>query len=165
MGTIQKHLGIGLVLVCAFGLLAGCVNNPVHATGKPSGANFRITFLPESSAIPTDIAITPGDGDAFLEAVKTPGPDDNKIVWTSDKHFQIRFVQIDEQDKPLRPGKALGDEKQDWNDSLQVGKDYQYTLHLKVASGRKQTETVGAKYLVKLVSPEVIFDPVIIVRR
>ena len=165
MDTMQKHAGLGLVLVCVFGLLAGCADNPAHATGKPSYADFDIAFLPAGSAVPTDMVITPDGGDAFLEAVMTTNANDNRIIWKSDKHFQVRFVQIDDQDQPLRPGKELGDEKKDWNDSTQVGKDWVYTLHLKASSGRKQKETVAAKYFVKLVSPEVIFDPVIIVRR
>jgi len=165
MDTTLRHLGIGLVLACAFGLAAGCANNPVRATGKPSYADFDIAFLPASSAVPTGIVITPDGGDAFLEAVMTTSANDNRITWKSDKHFQIKFVQVDDQDKPLRPGKELGDEKKEWNDSKQVGNDWEYTLRLKASSGRKQKETVAAKYFVKLVSPEVIFDPVIIVRR
>jgi hypothetical protein len=165
MGTMQKHLGIGLVLACAFGLVAGCAGNPAQVTGKRSYADFKISFLPARSAVPTDMVITPDDGDAFLEAVMTASANDNRITWTSDKHFQVRFVQVDDQDKPLRKGKELGDEKQDWNDSTKDGDAWVYTLRLKAGSGRKQKETVAAKYFVKLVSPEVVFDPVIIVRR
>jgi hypothetical protein len=95
----------------------------------------------------------------------TTNANDNRITWKSDKHFQVRFVQVDDQDQPLLPGKELGDENKDWNDSKQVGRDWVYTLRLKASSGRSQKETVAAKYLVKLVSPEVVFDPVIIVRR
>ena len=165
MDTMQKHLGIGLVLACVIGLLAGCVGISGHQPGKRSYADFDIEFLPANSSAPTDMVITPDEGDAFLEAVMTTNANDNRIVWTADKHFQVRFVQVDDQDKPLRPGKELGDEKQDWNDSIKVGNEWVYTLLLKTSSGRKQKETVAAKYFVKLVSPEVIFDPVIIVRR
>ena len=165
MDTMQKHQGIGLVLACVIGLLAGCVSNSGHVTGKRSYADFDIAFLPANSAVPTDMVITPDEGDAFLEAVMTTNANDNRIVWTADKHFQVRFVQVDDQDQPLRPGKELGDEKKDWNDSTKVGNEWVYTLRLKTSSGRKQKETVAAKYFVKLVSPEVIFDPVIIVRR
>ena len=165
MDTMQKHAGIGLVLVCVFGLLAGCAGNPAQLTDKRSYQDFDIAFLPANSAVPTDMVITPDEGDAFLEAVMTTNANDNRITWKSDKHFQVRFVQVDDQDQPLRPGKELGDEKKDWNDSKQVGNDWVYTLRLKPSSGRKQKETVAAKYFVKLVSPEVIFDPVIIVRR
>jgi hypothetical protein len=162
---MQKRARIGFVLVCVLGFLAGCAANPAQATGKRSYADFDIAFLPAGSAVPTGMAITPDDGDAFLEAVMTTNANDNRITWKSDKHFQVRFVQVDDQDQPLRPGKELGDEKKDWNDSTQVGKDWVYTLRLKASSGRSQKETVAAKYFVKLVSPEVIFDPVIIVRR
>lgn len=165
MDTMQKHVGVGLVLGCIFGLLAGCGSNPVHATGRPSSADFDIAFLPAGSAVPTDMAITPDDGDAFLDAVVTTNASDNRITWKSARRFQVRFVQVDDQDKPLRPGKELGDERQDWNDSTKVGDAWVYTLRLKASSGRKQKETVAAKYFVKLVSPEVIFDPVLIVRR
>jgi hypothetical protein len=166
MDATKKYPGIGLVLVCALGLVAGCATNPVHVTGKPSSADFDIAFLPAGSATPTDMDIQPDGGDAFLEAVSAPGAKDNKVVWKSSKHFQIRFVQVDDQDKPLKPGKELGNEGKDWNDAKQVGSDaWEYTLTLKEGSGRKQKETVAAKYLVKLVSPEVVFDPVIIVRR
>ena len=165
MNTKQKQLGIGLVLACAFGLIAGCGSNPVHVTGKPSSADFNIKFEPAGSATPTDIAITPNDGDVFLEAVKVPGDEDNTVVWTSDRHFQIWFVQVDDQDKPLKSGKRLGNEKEYWNDSEEIDKQWVYTLRLTAGSGRKQKETVAAKYCVKLVSPEVTFDPVIIVRR
>ena len=105
MDTMRKHPGIGLVLVCAVGLLAGCAGNPAQVTGKRSYADFDIAFLPASSAVPTEIAITPDGGDAFLEAVMTTSANDNRITWKSDKHFQIKFVQVDDQDKPLRPGK------------------------------------------------------------
>jgi hypothetical protein len=165
MDTMQKHTGIGLVLVCVLGLLAGCAGTPAQVTGKRSYADFDIAFLPAGSTVPTDLVITPDDGDAFLEAVMTTNANDNRITWKSARHFQVRFVQVDDQDKPLRPGKELGDEKKDWNDSTRVGNDWVYTLRLKASSGRKQQETVAAKYFVKLVSPEVIFDPVIIVRR
>jgi len=165
MDTMQKRARIGFVLVCVLGFLAGCAANPAQATGKRSYADFDIAFLPAGSAVPTSMVITPDDGDAFLEAVMTTNANDNRITWKSDKHFQVRFVQVDDQDQPLLPGKELGDENKDWNDSKQVGKDWVYTLRLKASSGRSQKETVAAKYLVKLVSPEVVFDPVIIVRR
>ena len=165
MDTMQKHAGIGLVLVCVFGLLAGCAGNPAQLTDKRSYQDFDIAFLPAGSAVPTDMVSTPDAGDAFLEAVMTTNANDNRITWKSARHFQVRFVQVDDQDQPLRPGKELGDEKKDWNDSKQVGNEWVYTLRLKPGSGRKQKETVAAKYFVKLVSPEVIFDPVIIVRR
>jgi hypothetical protein len=162
---MQKRARIGFVLVCVLGFLAGCAGNPAQLTDKRSYQDFDIEFLPAGSAAPTDMVITPDEGDAFLEAVMTTNPDDNRITWKSAKHFQVRFVQVDDQDQPLRPGKELGDEKKDWNDSRQVGNEWVYTLRLKAGSGRKQKETVAAKYFVKLVSPEVIFDPVIIVRR
>jgi len=165
MDSMQKHTGIGLVLVCVLGLLAGCGSNPVHAQGKPSYADFDIEFRPKDSAVPREISITPNDGDAFLDAVVTTNANYNRITWKSARHFQIRFAQVDDQDKPLRPGKELGDEKQDWNDSTKVGDAWVYTLRLKAGSGKKQKETVAAKYFVKHVSPEVIFDPVLIVRR
>ena len=165
MDTMQKRARIGFVLVCVLGFLAGCATSPAQATGKRSYADFDIAFLPAGSAVPTSMVITPDDGDAFLEAVMTTNANDNRITWKSDKHFQVRFVQVDDQDQPLLPGKELGDENKDWNDSKQVGKDWVYTLRLKASSGRKQKETVAAKYFVNLVSPEVVFDPVIIVRR
>ena len=165
MDTMQKRARIGFVLVCVLGFLAGCATSPAQATGKRSYADFDIAFLPAGSAVPTSMVITPDDGDAFLEAVMTTNANDNRITWKSDKHFQVRFVQVDHQDQPLLPGKELGDENKDWNDSKQVGRDWVYTLRLKASSGRSQKETVAAKYLVKLVSPEVVFDPVIIVRR
>jgi hypothetical protein len=163
--TKQKRARIGFVMVCVLGFLAGCTANPVQAADKRSYADFDIAFLPAGSAVPTSMVITPDDGDAFLDAVMTTNANDNRITWKSDKHFQVRFVQVDDQDQPLRPGKELGDENKDWNDSKQVGKDWVYTLRLKASSGRSQKETVAAKYFVKLVSPEVVFDPVIIVRR
>lgn len=165
MDTMQKCARIGFVLVCVLGFLAGCAGNPAQLSDKRSYQDFDIAFLPANSAVPTGMVITPDEGDAFLEAVMTTNANDNRITWKSDKHFQVRFVQVDDQDKPLRPGKELGDEKKDWNDSTQVGNDWVYTLRLKPSSGSKQKETVAAKYFVKLVSPEVIFDPVIIVRR
>lgn len=165
MDTMQKRARIGFVLVCVLGFLAGCAGNPAQLTDKRSYQDFDIEFLPVGSAAPTDMVITPDEGDAFLEAVVTTNANDNRITWKSAKHFQVRFVQVDDQDQPLRPGKELGDEKKDWNDSKQVGNAWEYTLRLKAGSGRKQKETVAAKYFVKLVSPEVIFDPVIIVRR
>jgi hypothetical protein len=163
--TKQKRARIGFVMVCVLGFLAGCTANPVQAADKRSYADFDIAFLPAGSAVPTSMVITPDDGDAFLDAVMTTNANDNRITWKSDKHFKVRFVQVDDQDQPLRPGKELGDEKKDWNDSTQVGGDWVYTLRLKASSGRSQKETVAAKYFVKLVSPEVVFDPVIIVRR
>jgi len=165
MDTMQKRARIGFVLVCVLGFLAGCAGNPAQLTDKRSYQDFDIEFLPAGSAAPTDMVITPDEGDAFLEAVMTTNDNDNRITWKSAKHFQVRFVQVDDQDQPLRPGKELGDEKKDWNDSRQVGNEWVYMLRLKAGSGRKQKETVAAKYFVKLVSPEVIFDPVIIVRR
>jgi hypothetical protein len=165
MDTMQKRPGLGLVLACVLGLLAGCADNPVQAADKRSYADFDIAFLPAGSAVPTGMVITPDDGDALLEAVMTTNANDNRITWKSDKHFQVRFVQVDDQDQPLRPGKELGDEKKDWNDSTKDGDVWVYTLRLKASSGKQQKETVAAKYFVKLVSPEVVFDPVIIVRR
>ncbi len=71
----------------------------------------------------------------------------------SDKNFQIRFVQVDDQDQPLRPGKELGDEKQGWNDSTKSSNGWVYTLRLKPGQWQAAKETVAAKYFVKLVSP------------
>jgi hypothetical protein len=125
--TKQKRARIGFVMVCVLGFLAGCTANPVQAADKRSYADFDIAFLPAGSAVPTSMVITPDDGDAFLDAVMTTNANDNRITWKSDKHFQVRFVQVDDQDQPLRPGKELGDENKDWNDSKQVGKDWVYT--------------------------------------
>jgi hypothetical protein len=99
------------VLVCAFGLLAGCASNPAQVTGKRSYADFDIAFLPANSTVPTDMVITPDDGDAFLEAVMTTNANDNRITWKSARHFQVRFV-VDEQENHC--GRAGTGRQEDW---------------------------------------------------
>jgi hypothetical protein len=164
MKTMSIRLGMGLTLACVIGILSGCVNDPVRVTGKPSHATFTIKFEPERVTPPTGMIITPGDGDVFLRVVRTPGPDDNKVVWQSDQNFRIRFVQIDDQTQPLRPGKELGNERKDWNEASQKNGVWGYTLKLRQGSGNG-TETVGAKYLVEHADSGTVFDPVIIVER
>ncbi|MGB7738688.1 MAG: hypothetical protein WBM03_06200 [Steroidobacteraceae bacterium] len=164
MTNILIRLGLGLTLACALVVLSGCVCDPVSVTAKPSKADFKITFTPERATKPTGMTITPNDGDAFLQVVQSPGPDDNKILWYSDQNFRIKFVQIDDQTQPLKPGKELGNEKKDWNDASTKNGRYEYTLNLKQGNGRTK-ETVGAKYIVQHVASLVDFDPVIIVGR
>jgi hypothetical protein len=164
MTTILMRLGSGLTLACVLAVLSGCASNLGCVNGKPSNVTFQIGFQPDGSAKPTGMVITPGDGDAFLQVVKSPGPDDNKILWHSDQDFRIKFVQIDDQTQPLKPGKELGNEKKDWNDASNKNGRYEYTLNLKQGNGRVK-ETVGAKYIVQHVASKVEFDPVIIVGR
>jgi hypothetical protein len=164
MKTMSIRLGLGLTLVCVIGVLSGCVNEPARVTGKPSHATFQIEFQPDGATPPTGMIITPDDGDVFLRVVRSPGPDDNKVVWQSDQHFRIRFVQIDDQTQPLLPGKELGNEKKDWNEASKKNDVWNYTLNLRPGSGNGK-ETVGAKYLVEHADSRTVFDPVIIVER
>ncbi len=129
-----------------------------------------ITFLPLGAAVPTDVLITPDEGDAFLEAVADAVPDDGKntVLWRSEKQFAIKFVQIDDQTRPLK--KKLGNEKDDWNDAQQAAdRKWEYPLTLNKGAGKKKKTTLGAKYLVKYTdsctgTDCTEFDPVIIVR-
>jgi hypothetical protein len=131
---------------------------------KPSHANFDIVFKPDKPAIPTAMSISPDDGDAMLKVVKSPGSDDNKIVWQSNQQFCVKFVQVDDPSQPLKAGKELGDEKKEWNESKKKGEVWEYTLNLKQGGGHGP-ETVVAKYTVKHFDSKLEFDPVIIVGR
>jgi hypothetical protein len=165
MKSMSIRVGLGLTLACVIGVLSGCAGEPpVRVTGKPSHATFKIEFQPDRVTPPTGMIITPDDGDVFLRVVRSPGPDDNKVVWQSEQNFRIRFVQIDDQTQPLRPGKELGNEKKDWNEASQRNGVWNYTLNLRQGSGNGK-EVVGAKYLVEHADSSTVFDPVIIVER
>lgn len=164
MKTMSIRLGLGLTLAWVTGALSGCAHEPAHLNGKPSHATFQIAFQPDRVAKPTGMVITPDEGDAFLRVVRSPGPDDNKVIWRSAQSFRIRFVQIDDQTQPLKPGKELGNEKKDWNDASNRNGTWEYTLNLRQGSGNV-TETVAAKYLVEHAGSGTVFDPVIIVAR
>ena len=90
MKTILVRLGIGIMLTCIVGMLAGCAGQPTQAKSAPVHATFVIAFQPNPPAKPTGMAIQPDDGNVVLEVVKRPGPDDNKVVWQSDQKFGIR---------------------------------------------------------------------------
>jgi hypothetical protein len=164
MKTMSIRLGLGLTLACVIGVLSGCADNLACLNGKPSNVKFEITFQPDGVAKPAGMVITPDDGDVFLRVVRSPGPDDNKVVWQSAQNFRIKFVQIDDQTQPLRPGKELGNEKKDWNDASNKKGVWEYTLNLKQGNGHTK-ETVAAKYLVEHADSGTVFDPVIIVDR
>jgi hypothetical protein len=164
MNTFLVRLGFGFALACIAVTLAGCAGQSIKTQSTPSYAAFEITFQPDPPVQPTDIVIDPNDGNAILQVVKTPGPDDNKIVWQSKQKFSIKFVQICDQSQPLPAGKELGDEKKNWNEAKEKDGVWQYKLNLKQGSGHGK-ETVGAKYLVKHVASGVTIDPVIIVGR
>ncbi len=164
MNTNLIRLCRGFALVCLVGGLAGCANRPLQVMTKPSHADFDIVFQPDGAPQPTSMVITPDDGDAWLVVVKVPGPKDNKVVWQSEKNFKIKFVQIDDQTQPLKPGKELGDEKQGWNEAKQTNDGWVYTLNLKQGSGHG-TVTVAAKYIVRSDAYNIELDPVIIVGR
>lgn len=164
MKTILIRLGWGFALAGLVSGLAGCAGRPLQVTTKPSHADFSVAFMPDGAPQPTSMIITPDDGDAWLLVVKTPGPKDNKVVWQSKKNFKIKFVQIDDQTQPLKPGKELGDEKQGWNEARQTNDGWVYTLNLKQGSGHG-TVTVAAKYIVRSDAYNIELDPVIIVGR
>lgn len=170
-GTQVRGVVLGLACVSLAGTLVGCTAGGLKGdpatTVNPSNAEFRIT-VDTSNAPGTEIMVGPNQGDASLEAVKTPVDKQNKIVWTSDRTFAIKFVQFDDPKKS--PSKKFGDEKDEWNKS---GDDYAYTLTLKEGSGKPKKSIQGAKYIVK--SPEdcdenspgpncFVLDPVLIVR-
>lgn len=164
MKNILVRLGFGFMLACMVGVLAGCAGRPLHAMTKPSYADFDIVFKPDRASPPTSMAISPDDGDAWLQVVKVPGPKDNRITWRSEQNFKIRFGRIDDPGEPLKPGKRLGNEKDGWNDATETNGVWEYTLSLSQGNGRTK-ETVGAKYSIKHVDSGVEFDPVIIVGR
>jgi hypothetical protein len=162
MTTFLVRLGFGFTLACLMSGLAGCVDRPIHAMTKPSFADFSIAFA--GAPQPTSMSITPDEGDVWLQVVKTPGPKDNRVTWQSNQKFSIRFGQLDDPNEPLKPGKRLGNEKQDWNDASEKNGAWEYTLTLSQGAGRGR-ETIAAKYFVKHVDSGVVFDPVIIVGR
>lgn len=164
MKTYRFRLGLGLVLASMIGAVSGCASHSIQVQAKPSRVTFKIAFESDGAAKPTGMIINPNNGDAFLEVVKEAGPDDNKVVWKSDQNFRIRFVQIDDQTQPLKPGKELGNEKKDWNAASEKAGAWEYTLKLQQGRGSTK-ETVGAKYIVEHVDSGVLFDPVIIVGR
>jgi hypothetical protein len=171
MKTILVRLGIGIMLTCIVGMLAGCAGQPTQAKSAPSYATFVITFQPDPPARPTGMEIQPDDGNVVLEVVKRPGPDDNKVVWQSAQKFSIRFGQLCDPSQPLPRGGELGDEGKDWNVAKEKDKVWEYTLNLKQGNGPTK-ETVSAKYSVRHCDPGakhcesgVEFDPIIIVGR
>lgn len=164
MEIMPNRLVMGLALACLLGALTGCVTDPARATAKPSYATFQIDFQPTDSARPTGMIITPNDGDVFLQVVKSPSHDDNKVIWRSSQNFRVKFVQVDDQTQPLKPGRELGDEKKDWNEATKKHGAWEYTLNLKQGSGSAR-ETVAAKYFVEHYDSKAVFDPVIIVNR
>jgi hypothetical protein len=163
--NIKKHrLAVDLALALLFGAVAGCGSNPAQVAVKPSKADFTIEFTPDNSTTPTGMAIAPDEGDAFLEVVKNPGSNDNKVIWFSRQNFQVKFVQVDDQTQPLKPGKELGDENRDWNDAKPKSGGWEYTLKLRQRTGN-EPETVVGKYIVRHVGTGKDFDPILIVRR
>ena len=164
MKTSLIRLVLALTLACALGAVAGCASHPVCTTGKASHAAFEIKFEPDGAATPTGMIITPDDGDAMLQVVKSPGRGDNKVVWQSSRNFRIKFVQVDDPTQPLKPGKELGDESQGWNDAAKDHGVWQFTLNLRPGRGSAR-ETVVAKYFVEHTDSGTVFDPVIIVGR
>ena len=171
MKTIRVRLGIGIMLTCIVGMLAGCAGQPTQAKSAPSYATFVIAFQPDPPAKPTGMAVQPDDGNVVLEVVKRPGPNDNKVVWQSDQKFSIRFGQLCDPSQPLPPGGELGDEGKDWNVAKEKDKVWEYRLNLKQGNGPTK-ETVSAKYSVRHCDPGakhcesgVDFDPIIIVGR
>jgi hypothetical protein len=164
MKTILVRLGFGLTLACIVGIASGCGGRPLHGMTKPAYADFDIEFKTDGTGKPTSMIITPGDGDAWLQVVKVPGPKDNRITWQSRQNFKIKFGRIDDPSEPLKPGKRLGNEKDGWNEATETGGIWEYTLKLSQGNGRTK-ETVGAKYSVKHVDSGLEFDPVIIVGR
>ena len=164
MKTILVRLGVGIMLTCIVGMLAGCAGQPTQAKSAPSYATFVITFQPDPPARPTGMAIQPDDGNVVLEVVKRPGPDDNKVVWQSAQKFSIRFGQLCDPSQPLPPGAELGDEGKGWNDAKEKHGVWEYRLNLKQGNGHTK-ETVTAKYSVKHGDSGVEFDPIIIVGR
>jgi len=164
MKAFLVRLGFGFMLACLVSGLTGCAGRPLQVMTKPSHADFNIAFLPDGAPQPTSMSIAPDDGDAWLLVVRTPGPKDNKVIWQSKKNFKIKFVQIDDQTQPLKPGKELGDEKQGWNEAKQTSDGWEYKLNLKQGGGHG-TETVVAKYIVRNDTYNIELDPVIIVGR
>jgi hypothetical protein len=162
MDITQKHPGIGLVLACAIGLVAGCASNPTHVAGKRSHVTFDIAFQSTGGSPPTGMVIDPDGGDALLDVVSAPSPGDNKVVWASAQRFKVKFVEISDQSQPLR--QRLGDEGQDWNEASKKNGKWVYELNLRQGD-RADKETLGAKYFVMHSDTGVVFDPVIIVRR
>lgn len=165
---------LAIASVGVVAVLAGCANGSVRGgpalTSKPSNADFDITI---DATDPADkqIVVSPNEGDAWLETVKTPRDGDNKIVWKSSLSFSIKFVSIDDQTK--NPKKGIGDEKNGWNDAQADGNGYKLKVKLDDGSGNKKKTIRGVKYLVK--SPAgcddtnpgpscLVLDPVIIVR-
>lgn len=164
MNVINYRLAVGLALAFLFGAVAGCGSNPARVAVKPSKVDFTIEFKPDDSTTPTGMAITPDEGDAILQVVTSPGSKDNKVIWFSRQNFQIKFVQVDDQTQPLKPGKELGDENRDWNDAKPKSGGWEYTLKLRQRTGN-EPETVVGKYIVRHVGSGKEFDPVLIVRR
>jgi hypothetical protein len=164
MNTKKCRPAGGLALAFLFGAVAGCGSNPAQVAVKPSKADFVIEFTSGNGTAPTGMAITPDEGDAFLQVVKDPGSNDNKVVWYSRQNFRIKFVQVDDQTQPLKPGKELGDENRDWNDALSKRGGWEYTLKLRQRTG-SEPETVAGKYIVQHVGSGKEFDPILIVRR
>jgi hypothetical protein len=165
---------LGLACVSIAAMLAGCghgmVRGGTNLTAKPSKADFDITI---DATDPADkqIVVEPNEGDAWLEAVPSPGADDNRIVWKSSVSFSIKFVSIDDQSKD--PKKGIGNEQNGWNNAVRDSSGYKYRLKLDDGKGNKKKTIRGVKYLVK--SPAgcddtnpgpncVVLDPVIIVR-
>lgn len=169
-----RAVGLGLAAMGVAAVVTGCVADGVGAgsnlTSKPSYADFNITI---DATDPADrqIVVAPNEGDAWLEAVKEPGPDDNRIVWKSTASFSIKFVSIDDQTR--NPRKGIGDEQNGWNDARPDGNGYLYRVSLDNGKGNRRKTIRGVKYLVKspagcddtLPGPNcVVLDPVIIVR-
>lgn len=165
---------LGVAMVVLIGAQSGCASHGVPGgttfTPKPSSADFEITFDP-GQPVDSAVKVEPNEGDAWLETVLSTATDKNRIVWTSDRDFAIKFVSIDDQ---TQPGKRLGNEKNGWNKAgPKEGGGYILELRLDQGKGKTKKEIRGVKYLVK--SPSdcdaknpgpncMVLDPVIIVR-
>jgi hypothetical protein len=173
----------GVLAVLAVGVtagLAGCktvgdVNGGSGDGGgeprpllNPSFISFKID---KDAKDPTLLVVSPAYGDAWLDAEPTapaPGEDKNKIVWTSDYSYDIKFVSID--DPAKNPRKKFGPtQKNDWNKiECKSGPPCRFELPLFTGNGKSRKEIVGAKYMLR--SPSgcttgcAYLDPIIIVR-
>jgi hypothetical protein len=151
--SMVRGIALGLAGLGLAGLLAGCggtggvIDDP-GVMAKPSNISFEIT---QDASDATLLLVDPEDGDAFLEAVKVPGSDGNKIIWRANFDFGIKFVQIDDPTK--KPKKKFGPRQDDgWNTPMCNSNKTSCTLELALdpgtdnPKGKKEIRT--AKYIV-----------------